>query len=45
MIQDEDVLSYALFEQVALKYFEWRRAQQYNLDYENSDVNLGVHTV
>lgn len=44
-IQEEDVLSYALFEQVALKFFEWRRAQQYNLDYENSDAKLGVHTV
>ncbi len=26
--QDEDVLSYALFPQVATKYFEWRQAQQ-----------------
>ena len=26
-IQDEDVLSYALFEQVATKFFEWRKNQ------------------
>ena len=26
--QEEDVLSYALFPQVATKYFQWRQAQQ-----------------
>lgn len=30
--QDEDVLSYALFNQVALKFFEYRRAQKYKVD-------------
>ncbi len=30
--QDEDVLSYALFPQVATKYFEWRQAQQMKAD-------------
>jgi oxaloacetate decarboxylase alpha subunit len=30
--QDEDVLSYALFEQVAVKFFEFRRAQKYKID-------------
>ena len=30
--QDEDVLSYALFPQVAGKYFEWRQAQQMKAD-------------
>ena len=30
--QDEDVLSYALFPQVAAKYFEWRQAQQMKAD-------------
>ena len=43
--QDEDVLSYALFEQVALKFFEYRKAKKYSLDAENSDPALGVHTV
>ena len=43
--QDEDVLSYALFEQVALKFFEYRKAKKYSLDAENSDSKLGIHTV
>ncbi len=44
-IQDEDVLSYALFEQVATKFFEWRKNQQYNIDAENSDAENKIHTV
>ena len=43
--QDEDVLSYALFEQVALKFFEYRKAKKYSLDADNSDASSGVHTV
>ena len=43
--QDEDVLSYALFEQVALKFFEYRKAQKYGLDGENADAALGIHSV
>ncbi len=42
--QDEDVLSYALFEQVALKFFEHRKNQKYGVDM-NSDADAGVHTV
>ena len=42
--QDEDVLSYALFEQVAIKFFEYRKAKKYGLD-ANSDAALGVHSV
>ena len=30
--QEEDVLTYALFPQVALKYFSLRKAQKYNID-------------
>ncbi|MCL2517828.1 MAG: oxaloacetate decarboxylase subunit alpha, partial [Oscillospiraceae bacterium] len=44
-IQDEDVLSYALFDQVATKFFEWRADQINNIDGENSDKVLKVHTV
>lgn len=44
-IQDEDVLSYALFEQVATKFFEWRADQLNNIDGENCDKNLKIHTV
>ncbi len=40
--QEEDVLSYALFEQVALKFFEYRKAKKYGLD-GNADAALGVH--
>ena len=42
--QDEDVLSYALFEQVALKFFEFRKNQKYGVD-ANADAAAGVHTV
>lgn len=30
--QDEDILSYALFPQIAMKYFEYREAQKYSID-------------
>lgn len=43
--QEEDVLSYALFEQVAVKFFEYRMAKKYSLDAENSDSKMGVHSV
>ncbi len=42
--QDEDVLSYALFEQVALKFFEYRKNQKYGID-SNSNAADGVHIV
>ena len=44
-IQDEDVLSYALFEQVAVKFFEARKNAMYNIDSANADFNKKVHTV
>ncbi len=45
MEQEEDVLSYALFEQVATKFFEDRKAKLYELDSENADKDLGIHSV
>ena len=45
MEQEEDVLSYALFEQVALKFFEARKAKKYGIDATSADKNLGVHSV
>jgi oxaloacetate decarboxylase alpha subunit len=42
--QDEDLLSLALFEQVAIKFFDWRKQQKYNLD-ENASAKDGVHSV
>ncbi|MBQ5602696.1 MAG: oxaloacetate decarboxylase subunit alpha [Clostridia bacterium] len=43
--QDEDVLSYALFEQVAEKFFEKRRETQLALDSENADPDAKIHSV
>ncbi len=43
--QDEDVLSYALFGQVATKFFETRKAAKYHLDAEHADKELKVHPV
>ena len=43
MEQEEDVLSYALFEQVALKFFEYRKAKKYGLDADHADAGLGIH--
>ena len=45
MEQEEDVLSYALFEQVATKFFEERKAKLYELDGANADKDLGIHSV
>lgn len=43
--QDEDVLSYALFPQVAKKFFEYRQAQKYKIDSEMVDYEQKVHPV
>ena len=42
--QDEDLLSLALFEQVAIKFFDWRKQQKYKLD-ANADAANGIHTI
>lgn len=43
--QEEDVLSYALFEQVATNFFEWRSAQKLGLDPEHADFEHKIHAV
>ncbi|MBA1337095.1 MAG: Pyruvate:Oxaloacetate transcarboxylase domain protein [Firmicutes bacterium] len=43
--QEEDVLSYALFPQVAIKYFEYRRAQKYKIDSELVNLQDRTHPV
>ena len=43
--QEEDILTYALFEQVAEKFFEYRKAAKYNVDLENADTANKVHAV
>lgn len=43
--QDEDVLSYAQFGQVAVKFFEKRRDSKYGIDSEHVDMKNKVHPV
>ena len=43
--QPEDVLSYALFEQVAVKFFEQRKAEKYNIDQDMVDYNDMTHPI
>lgn len=43
--QDEDVLSYALFEQVAVKFFEKRKAAKYKVDSDMVDKKEKIHYV
>ncbi len=43
--QDEDVLSYALFDQVAVKFFEQRRAEKYKLDKDLVNMEEMTHPV
>lgn len=45
MEQPEDVLSYAQFDQVALKFFEKRRNKLYGIDSEHVDMKNKVHPV
>ena len=43
--QDEDVLSYALFPQVATDYFKYRQAQQTKVDETIADTENGNYPV
>ena len=43
--QEEDVLSYAQFGQVAVKFFQKRRDKKYNLDGKHEDFESKVHPV
>ena len=43
--QDEDVLSYALFPQVATDYFKYRQAQQEKVDVSIADTKNGAYPV
>jgi oxaloacetate decarboxylase alpha subunit len=43
--QDEDVLSYALFGQVAVKFFEYRQAQKYKIDPDLVDREEMTHPI
>ena len=43
--QDEDVLSYALFPQVATDFFKYREAQQTKVDPKKADTENGAYPV
>lgn len=43
--QEEDVLSYAVFGQVALNFFKWRKAQKDGIDKNIIDAGNGVYPV
>ncbi len=43
--QEEDVLSYALFDQVATKYFEYRQAEKYKLDPDMIEREEKTHPI
>ncbi len=43
--QDEDVLSYALFPQVAVDFFKYRQAQQEKVDLAKADTASGAYPV
>lgn len=43
--QEEDVLSYAQFGQVAVKFFENRRNSKYGIDGKHSDTEKQIHPV
>ena len=43
--QEEDVLSYALFPQVATEFFKYREAQQEKVDAKKADTANGAYPV
>ena len=43
--QDEDVLSYALFDKVAEKFFEFRQAGKYKIDADLADRENMTHPI
>lgn len=43
--QDEDVLSYALFPQVAVEFFKYRNAQKNKVDLNEADTENGAYPV
>jgi len=43
--QEEDVLSYAVFPQVAMDFFKWRQAQKYAIDSTVGDKQQNVHYI
>ena len=44
-LQEEDVLSYALFPQQAMDYFKFRQAQKFGIDPNLADVNSKIYPI
>lgn len=42
---EEDILTYALFEDEAVRFFENRKAKKYSLDLPHAKAEKGIHTV
>ena len=45
MEQEEDIVTYAMFPQVAPKFFEFRRANKYKVDSDMLDKENMIHPV
>ena len=45
MEQEEDLLSYAQFDQVAIKFFEERNNKKYKVDSKHADAKSAIHPV
>lgn len=45
MEQEEDILSYALFPQVAESYFKYRQAKKYKIDNNLVDYENQTHPI
>lgn len=43
--QEEDVLTYAMFPQVAIEYFKWRQARDYGIDATLMDQENNIHPI
>ena len=43
--QEEDILTYALFDDEAVRFFENRKAKKYSLDAPHAKAEKGIHTV
>ncbi len=43
--QEEDILTYALLGDEAIRFFEHRKAKKYSLDMLHADPHKGIHTV
>lgn len=43
--QEEDILSFALFPQIAMKFFKFRQAQKYGIDPNLADIKRNIYPI